>query len=255
MRQDFVERFCAAFSIRVPAENPMRLFFLTLSSLLLSAVAMNGAALAGENPQPGNGTSLVTANTQLDGNSQVDGGEYDTKTIVQARGQLETRDFAELRNQVGTSMMITWLVPEGSKVKEGDLIVQFDDSMLKTEADKNKLIAINSRADLLDSESALIRDRQAIARLPNMDQLQLKVMIEEAEIRQIQAGQQATIIFDALPDQVFESKVVHVTTYASPTSLGGTTGRQYEVTVSLDKRPDRVQLGMTANVEIGTADE
>lgn len=423
----------------------MRQLVLTHSFLLVSAVAINGTALAGENPQSDNLASVAAANVQLDGNNLDDGGENEAKTIVRAKGKLEPREFIELRNQVGTSMMITWLVPEGTTVRDGDLIVEFDDSILATEADNKKMLAMNSRADLLDAESALIalnsdynsacelakqkllfaekdqkrqlaeleralagakrqlgvaeqklklsqerlqslrssqtatgdsehelnlqiisaqvsvedarektemldgpereyrkdlatlnvreaelsleriesnfklqeanakaglqlkkekldlaeqlcenikqqleacqvfapqsgkveyvrvqdrrgnyfeirpgaiiRDRQAVARLPNMEQLQLGVMIEEAEIMQIQTGQPARILFDALPDRIFEGKVVHITTYASPTSLGGPTVRQYEVTVSLDNRPDDVQLGMTANVEIVTSDD
>ncbi len=83
--------------------------------------------------------------------------------------------------------------------------------------------------------------------LANMDELQVVASVDETTIRQIAAGQSASISFDAFPGQTFRGEVLSVPLQGS--LQGGV--MVYEVPISLqgaDALP--LLVGMTANVAI-----
>ncbi len=101
----------------------------------------------------------------------------------------------------------------------------------------------------------VIRHRQTIALLPDMDQLHVAVMIPESQVARVQQGQSAVVTIDAFPDQSFAGKVGEIKTYAAPGSWQRRDDvRHYPATVVLEEKPDGVQLGMSAKVEIDTTE-
>ncbi len=111
------------------------------------------------------------------------------------------------------------------------------------------------RNEFVIEPGAIVRDRQKIVILPNMNQLQLKVMVKEANITQVRVGQPATIRLDAFPDQVFEGKVVHMKKYPEPSGWSGGDIRHYAVAVSIKNPPDNLKLGLTAIIDINTSEQ
>ncbi len=101
----------------------------------------------------------------------------------------------------------------------------------------------------------IIRHRQTIARLPDMDQLHVAVMIPESQVTRVRQGQAAVITIDAFPDQSFAGKVGEIKTYAAPGSWQRRDDvRHYPVTIVLEEKPVGLQLGMTASVKIDTTE-
>jgi HlyD family secretion protein len=88
-----------------------------------------------------------------------------------------------------------------------------------------------------------------ILTLANLEELQVLASIDETTIRQVSAGQPATITFDAFPGQTFRGEVLAVPLQG--TLQGGI--MVYEAPISLVGAEDLPLLvGMTANVAIQT---
>ncbi|HSN73968.1 MAG TPA: efflux RND transporter periplasmic adaptor subunit, partial [Anaerolineae bacterium] len=88
-----------------------------------------------------------------------------------------------------------------------------------------------------------------ILTIANLDELQVVASVDETTIRQVSAGQPASISFDAFPGQTFTGQVLSVPLQG--TLQGGI--MVYEVPISLVGAEDLPLLvGMTANVDIAT---
>ena len=114
-----------------------------------------------------------------------------------------------------------------------ELVAPFDGTILETHVSVGDPIASNS----------------AIVTLANLGSMQVVASVDETTIRQVSAGQRASISFDAYPSQTFEGEVLSVPLYGA--LQGGVT--VYDVPLSLaGAEALNLLVGMTANVEIET---
>jgi HlyD family secretion protein len=112
-----------------------------------------------------------------------------------------------------------------------DLVTPFDGTILETQVSVGDPVAANS----------------TIVTLADLESMQVVASVDETTIRQVSAGQQASISFDAYPNQTFEGEVLSVPLYG--TLQGGVT--VYDVPLSLTGAEAlNLLVGMTANVEI-----
>jgi HlyD family secretion protein len=86
-------------------------------------------------------------------------------------------------------------------------------------------------------------------RLDDMKTLYVDVDVSETDIHQVQTGQDATIVLDALQGTQYHGKVVKVAMFSADTS----TAVNFTVAVSLTDADENVRPGMTAEVEIITS--
>jgi HlyD family secretion protein len=113
------------------------------------------------------------------------------------------------------------------------LTAPFDGTVLQVNADPG---------DRITSASQILT-------IANLGELQVLASIDETTIRQVSAGQQASISFDAFPGQTFGGAVLSVPLQGS--LQGGI--MVYEVPISLEGADDlSLLVGMTANVDIAT---
>jgi HlyD family secretion protein len=113
------------------------------------------------------------------------------------------------------------------------LVAPFAGTILQTNAEAGDRIAASSE----------------ILAIANLDELEVLASIDETTIRQVSAGQQATITFDAFPGQSFRGEVLSVPLQG--TLQGGI--MVYEAPISLEGAEELPLLvGMTANVDIQT---
>ncbi len=80
---------------------------------------------------------------------------------------------------------------------------------------------------------------------------ELTARIPEIDIRKVYKGQQATIVFDANQDAVFEGTITFVSPLA--TEIDGVA--YFETTITLNEIPDWMRSGLNADVEILTREE
>jgi HlyD family secretion protein len=97
-----------------------------------------------------------------------------------------------------------------------------------------------SAGDPIDASTSIVT-------LANLQSFQVVASVDETTIRQVSAGQEAAISFDAYPNQVFEGEVLSVPLQG--TLQGDVT--VYDVPLSLEGAEAlNLLVGMTANVEI-----
>lgn len=81
---------------------------------------------------------------------------------------------------------------------------------------------------------ATVREHQLLFRLPNSDQMQVKVQIPEDKIALVDPGQPARIRCEAFPNVELKGEVKRVSQYASPTNWWGPQTKVYETLVAID---------------------
>lgn len=85
----------------------------------------------------------------------------------------------------------------------------------------------------------------------DLTKMQIEASVVEADIAKVKEGQKVYFSVDSFPDETFEGKVVQVRNNPVTTSNVVT----YEVIISVDNKDMKIKPGMTANVEIVTAEK
>jgi len=104
----------------------------------------------------------------------------------------------------------------------------------------------NSQSAMVE-EGALIRERQNILRLPDLNQMQVKCTVHESKVDSLQRGMRARVRIQA---QDFQGTVTSVSNQAEPSNWFSGTVKEYGTVVSIDSDPQGLRPGMTAAVEI-----
>ena len=99
-------------------------------------------------------------------------------------------------------------------------------------------------------EGVAVRERQTILRLPDLDQMQVKVNVHESKIDQIQAGMRARV---RILNKEVTGYVTAIANQPEPTSFFSGNVKEYATSVRIDKdaaNEAALRPGMTAEVEI-----
>jgi multidrug efflux pump subunit AcrA (membrane-fusion protein) len=103
-------------------------------------------------------------------------------------------------------------------------------------------------------EGAIVRERQAIIRLPNADSMQVQLNINESLVQYVRLGLPAVINPVGFGDRTLRGKVVKVNQYAEPTGWRQANVKEYKAFVSIDTTSPDLRSGMTASVTIRCAE-
>lgn len=104
-------------------------------------------------------------------------------------------------------------------------------------------------------EGATVRQRQNLFYLPDLSDMEVETMIHESVVDRVQDGMRARVEVEALPGRLIEGHVVSVSRLPlfNHSSIGSDV-KNYLGLVKLDSVPQGLRPGMTAEVEIVTAD-
>jgi multidrug efflux pump subunit AcrA (membrane-fusion protein) len=102
-------------------------------------------------------------------------------------------------------------------------------------------------------EGAVIRERQAIIRLPDPTSMRVVLKVNESLIQYVKPGMPATIAPVGMGDVVLSGAVQGVNQYAEPSGWRKANVKEYQAKVSIDERADFLRSGMTASVTIRCA--
>lgn len=103
----------------------------------------------------------------------------------------------------------------------------------------------------LIKEGKKVVERQILLRLPDPSQMQVRGLVNEANIRLVKVGQKATIRLEAFPNQVFNGIVRIVNDYPEPGNwMGGSMSKEYMTTVMILDPPEGIKPGLTAEARI-----
>jgi len=95
-----------------------------------------------------------------------------------------------------------------------------------------------------------VQEQQVLLTLPNLEQLQLTVRINQTMIRRVRIDQPVTVRIDGFPNQLSTGRVTHIDSKPQRSSWPNTDRVEYAVLVELDDIPTHAKLGMTALAEI-----
>ncbi len=96
-------------------------------------------------------------------------------------------------------------------------------------------------------EGAKVREQQTLVRLPDLANMQVKVMVHETKVDQIRPGMPARI--DVMGRQM-QGKVVSIANQAASSSWFSSDVKEYETIVQIEGEATSLKPGMSAQVEI-----
>jgi HlyD family secretion protein len=99
-------------------------------------------------------------------------------------------------------------------------------------------------------EGALVRERQAIIRLPNANSMRVDLQVNESLIQYVKAGMPAVISPVGFNDRVLRGTVEKINQYAEPTGWRQANVKEYKAYVRIDDQVPDLRSGMTASVTI-----
>ncbi len=198
--------------------------------------------------------------------------EADRFAVEKARKELETAQtkLRVLKEYTRAKMLKT-------------LDANIDSALAKQQADKNSLKLEESKLSLIEAqiskcrvvspvagkvvyanqsggrgsseviiqEGTLIRERQSVIRIPDMQNMQVTAKINETRVGFIREGMEATVRLDAFPDLEMHGRVTRVDDLPIPNSYFSAQVKQYNTYVHIDNPPEGlIRPGLTAKVEI-----
>ncbi len=114
----------------------------------------------------------------------------------------------------------------------------------------NRYSSRGGNAEFVVEAGASVRERQAIIRLPDPNQMQVKVKVNESRITLIQEGMPVKIAVDAIPGLELKGRVTKVNRYAEPGSFFSSSIKEYATFIEIIEPPEEIRTGMTAEVQI-----
>jgi len=99
-------------------------------------------------------------------------------------------------------------------------------------------------------DGAVIRERQTIIRLPDVNNMQVEVEINESLIQYVEPGMPAAVRLVGGGDRVLRGRVARVNQYAEPTNWRRANVKDYKAFVAIEEDADVLKTGMTASVTI-----
>lgn len=103
-------------------------------------------------------------------------------------------------------------------------------------------------------EGAVVRERQAIIRLPDPTSMRVELVINESLIQYVKKGMPAKIEPVGLGDLVLKGHVLNVNQYAEPSGWRKANVKEYKAYVKIDSPTDLLRAGLTASVTIRCAE-
>jgi hypothetical protein len=99
-------------------------------------------------------------------------------------------------------------------------------------------------------EGVIVRQRQRILTLPNLNKMQVKTNIHESVLDQVRAGLPATIRIDAFPDKIYYGVVHDVAVVPASSGWFSSGVKTYDTVVRIDGEVENLKPGMTAVVDM-----
>lgn len=105
-----------------------------------------------------------------------------------------------------------------------------------------------SVGEIVSSGTSGFSGGTTLMKIADLSKMWVKTKINEVNIGQVEAGQPAEIRLDAIPNQIYQGRVVKI----SPKGEKNNNIVTYEVTIELDNSDQRLRPSMTANIDIIT---
>lgn len=164
-------------------------------------------------------------------------------------GEIETQKSIEVFPSIG-GKVIEMKVSLGSQVKAGDVIAYIDPSEPGAVYAKSPVTAPIDGSILTSPVKVgqKINVSQVITKIGDINNLQVTAKVPERYVAELKMGQKAEITLQAYGDEKFMASIVRISPVVDPST------RTKEIILNFDKKYDKVNAGMFANVKLYTVD-
>lgn len=104
--------------------------------------------------------------------------------------------------------------------------------------------------DFIVEQGVLIRERQALIRLPDPKLMQVRAKINESRVARIRVGQKAHVSLVGYGDKELEGEVIRVNEYPEPTSFFSSSVKEYATLIRIINPLPGIRPGLSASVKI-----
>lgn len=152
---------------------------------------------------------------------------------AQSSDQLETEKLQDLDDQIAKCTIVA---PQDGVVKYAHIMDNRGDQQFIVE------------------EGTIVRERQAIIKLPNANSMRVNLTVNESLVQYVQPGFAADIRPVGYGDRVLHGSVEKVNQYAEPSGWRQANVKEYKAYIRIDDPSSDLRSGMTASVTIHCAD-
>ncbi len=159
---------------------------------------------------------------------------------------------AEIQKQEANVEAATFTL-ELSKQKLAEIEQQISHCLITAPA-AGQVVHANERDGRGDTpevieEGTIIRENQVVIRLPDLENMQVDVRINESHVNRVKPGQPAEIQLDADPDNVLRGEVQEVAAYPFPLRWHGSP-MEFGAVITIVDAPPSIRPGLRAKVKI-----
>ncbi len=155
-----------------------------------------------------------------------------------------------------------WEAAQNSHELELEKLAELDDQITKCTitAPQDGVVkyahVTDGRGDqeFIVEEGTIVRERQAIIRLPNAESMRVNLTVNESLVQYVRPGLAAAIKPVGYDDRVLHGWVEKVNQYAEPTGWRQANVKEYKAFVGINNPPADMRSGMTAAVTIRCAE-
>jgi RND family efflux transporter MFP subunit len=94
---------------------------------------------------------------------------------------------------------------------------------------------------------ASVNEFQAILRLPDLSNMQVKALVHESKVERLRIGMRAVV---KIQDRQLQGTVASIANQAEPTSFFSGNVKEYATIIKIDGHPEGLKPGMTAEIEV-----
>jgi multidrug efflux pump subunit AcrA (membrane-fusion protein) len=194
--------------------------------------------------------------------------EKANKDLSTAKTKLKVLDEFTKLKQVSTlesAILIAkakWESAQNSYELEMEKLADLDDQIAKCTivAPQDGIVKyaheMDGRGDqeFIVEEGTVVRERQAIIRLPNADSMRVNLTVNESLVQYVRPGLAAAIKPIGFGDRLLYGEVEKVNQYAEPSGWRQANVKEYKAFVAIADPPPDLRTGMTAAVTIKCAE-
>lgn len=107
-----------------------------------------------------------------------------------------------------------------------------------------------SGSEFVVEPGAMVRERQAVIRLPDPNSMQVKAKIAESRINLIHEGMPVSIRIDAFGEEMLRGEITKVNKYAEAANWWSGTVKEYATFIRILDPPPTLRVGLTAEVRV-----
>lgn len=172
------------------------------------------------------------------------------KMVEQFKGEIEKAKAKLIADEIGLKIEeVNYKEIEG-QIKLCTMVSPGDGQLVYANVNAGR----GGGGDFVVEEGATVRFGQAIARLPDNSNMQVKAKVAESFVTVLRPGMKAKIKLDAFDGDPLTGEVIRVNDFPEPGQWFGGGTKEYATIIKIDNPPPRLRSGLTSEVEIVVED-